>query len=217
MGRHESIVRGLQRMALVLRDGNKCILCGQEGFETPVLRGDGRYDLDLVQRERERGTDKTMLDVEDKDQKDRRKRATDLSELRLTCRSCNMKVFYEAYPKTSRSRSGEVHVCGDVAGGVLSPSVDARRTSSEERSDRIKLKLKEYLWKVAVPNEEREEDILINAPVFIDERKPASPSAVGRWLAIFTRSRYYPFRFNEAGRIYLDKAVPVEKQEDSSS
>jgi len=192
-------MRKLQRDFLRLRDGNKCQLCKEP--ETNLAKGG-----------REGEEEEVILEVH---HKDGNYRNNDTKNLMLVCHSCNMREHFKLKGH-GKTKSGE-SVGESVSEGQSENLLSLYPYPSHEmtRSVQIKRGLLKYLFEVAYKRNPimTEEQILANAPAWIDQQNPPSDPAMRRWLKMFTTSEHYPWRFDEYGILFMVEAEPITKEQ----
>lgn len=145
MSRYNSKKRGLQRLLLIQRDGNKCVFCGVEGFEKPFLQKNGKYDLGLIKKERESEREKPARHVLDLHHDCKEPNCETPSHWMLACHRCNCKHRDSTHhiAEDLGLNSGHEEVCVSVSeseeSSQYSESVSTGRPATPETMRNIML------------------------------------------------------------------------------
>lgn len=193
MSRYGSEKRQMQRDYLTLRDGYKC--------KVGLCKEDPKGSAGAVA-----GEPKLFVEHIDGDP-----RHNAWPNLRLSCGSCNQKERYRLKALESKNSSG-------LRGGEVGTPKSSLPTSpapdyTAKRSEQIKYGLIRFLGDVAMRATPimTEDEIIVNAPAYIDHENPPSESAVRRWLHMYSNSIYYPYRFDKLRRLYWDEPKEIEQ------
>lgn len=200
MSRYNSRLRGLQRLLLIHRDGNKCSLCPVRGLPT---REDGTYDLELVRSVRA-GAVKEFegqkpLDVHHLDGNETHNTP---KNIRLACHSCNMK---EIHRNNLRTKNDSGHVNVRVRVKTNSGRSGAQEARSFESTDTIRKAstmrplFRAYCVRRLIDGQPEVEDICNSFPKFVENEF----GLIG-WGSDRTCMRYLSYETSSEGDMFIE-------------